>query len=98
MPGRWLLESSPNPVDQIGSDGARPRAVLVAVEAQAGAAADAVQELERLADTDGLDVVAHVTQTRPSPDPATFLGTGKVTELQQTVEFEDADVVLVDVS
>jgi GTP-binding protein HflX len=53
-------------------------------------------ELARLAETDGLAVVGELTQTRRSPDPATYLGSGKVEELTRLVEQEAADLVIVD--
>jgi GTP-binding protein HflX len=56
----------------------------------------ALEELAGLADAAGADVVATVTQDRPTPDPATLLGHGKVEELARTVEMLEIDLVIVD--
>jgi GTP-binding protein HflX len=53
-------------------------------------------ELRRLADTDGLAVVDEVVQNRPRPDPATFVGSGKVDELAALAERTGADLVIAD--
>ncbi|MBU6495107.1 MAG: GTPase HflX [Acidobacteria bacterium] len=53
-----------------------------------------LDELELLIDTAGADVVARVIQRRESPDPATFLGSGKVDELAELCRAVDADTVV----
>jgi GTP-binding protein HflX len=53
-------------------------------------------ELARLADTDGLAVVGEVVQTRDRPDPATFVGSGKVEELAAAVRQAGAGLVIAD--
>jgi GTP-binding protein HflX len=53
-----------------------------------------LDELALLVDTAGADVVARVGQRRDSPDPATFLGSGKVDELRQICLALDADTVV----
>ncbi len=55
-----------------------------------------LDELELLVDTAGADVVARVDQRRERPDPATFIGKGKVTELRTTAEAVDCDTVVFD--
>ena len=57
---------------------------------------DPLEELEGLAKTAGAVVVAGMTQRRERPDITTFLGKGKVDELQNLVEFHAADVVIFD--
>lgn len=52
------------------------------------------QELVRLAETAGGDVVGVVTSTRPKPHPATFIGPGKVEELQALVLRTGARLVI----
>ncbi len=54
------------------------------------------QELARLAATLGLEVVGTVIQERYSPDPATYLGRGKVQEIAELVSEHEASYVLVD--
>jgi len=53
-------------------------------------------ELSRLVQTAGAVPVDAVLQRRDAPDPATYLGKGKVTEIGGAVEALDIDVVVVD--
>lgn len=53
-----------------------------------------LDELALLVDTAGADVVARVVQRRDSPDPATFLGSGKVQELREICLAVDSDTVV----
>jgi GTP-binding protein HflX len=55
-----------------------------------------LDELAGLADTAGARVVGRLTQRREAPDVTTYLGKGKLTELQQLAASTDADVVLFD--
>jgi GTP-binding protein HflX len=57
---------------------------------------ESLQELERLADTANAQVVATLTQRRDTPDPKTYLGKGKVDELQALVERGGAELVIFD--
>jgi GTP-binding protein HflX len=77
----------------------RERIVLVGV-ATGGASLDEVEsgldELARLVDTAGADPVARVVQRRDNPDPATYIGKGKVEELRTVAEATDCDTVVFD--
>ncbi len=53
-----------------------------------------LDELALLVDTAGADVVARVVQRRDAPDPATFLGSGKVDELRELCLAVDSDTVV----
>jgi GTP-binding protein HflX len=53
-------------------------------------------ELERLADTAGATVVGTLTQHIDRPNPATYLGKGKVEELRGVIEDRDATLVIFD--
>ncbi|MCL1922332.1 MAG: GTPase HflX [Propionibacteriaceae bacterium] len=53
-------------------------------------------ELRLLAETAGSTVLDAVMQTRAHPDPATFLGRGKVEELAELVSIVGADTVICD--
>jgi GTP-binding protein HflX len=53
-----------------------------------------LDELAELVGTAGADVVARVVQRRDSPDPATFLGSGKVQELREICLALDSDTVV----
>lgn len=55
-----------------------------------------LEELAGLVETAGAEVVARMTQNRQAPDKTTYIGHGKVEELQQLVEAADADIVVFD--
>jgi GTPase len=55
-----------------------------------------LDELERLIDTAGADVCGRLVQRRQSPDPATYIGKGKVDELATLCLAVDADTVVFD--
>jgi GTP-binding protein HflX len=75
----------------------REKIVLVGVQFP-GVTADELErqldELALLVDTAGADVVARVVQRRDAPDPATFLGSGKVDELREICLAVDSDTVV----
>jgi GTP-binding protein HflX len=77
----------------------RERIVLVGV-VLSGADPDDVDagldELALLVDTAGADVAARLVQRRDAPDPATYLGKGKVLELHELCLAVDADTVVFD--
>jgi GTP-binding protein HflX len=78
----------------------REKAFLVGVEFTRVQAPLTVEEslgeLARLADTAGLAVVGLATQRLRQPDNATYIGSGKVTEIKSLISEFDADVVLFD--
>ena len=55
-----------------------------------------LDELAGLASAAGAVVVLRVLQERPKPDPATFLGSGKVASLAASCDELDVDVVIFD--
>lgn len=55
-----------------------------------------LDELTGLAETAGTNVLAGVVQRRENPDPKTYVGKGKVTEIKNLVEQHDADLVIFD--
>jgi GTP-binding protein HflX len=74
------------------------RVVLVGVwtEGTSEQARASLAELARLAETAGSQVLDGLMQRRPRPDPATFIGTGKVAELYDAVHSAGADTVICD--
>jgi len=74
------------------------RVVLVGVWTE-GTIADAensLAELKALAETAGSEVLEGLIQRRDKPDPATYIGSGKVIELKQIVDATGADTVVCD--
>ena len=74
------------------------RVVLVSVWTS-GSAADAenaLAELKLLAETAGSQVLEGLVQRRQLPDPATYIGSGKVAELLDVVVSTGADTVICD--
>jgi len=77
----------------------REKIVLVGVSLPSGSPEEtdaALDELTALVDTAGADAVARVVQRRDSPDPATFIGKGKATEVRSESDLHDADTVVFD--
>jgi GTP-binding protein HflX len=75
------------------------RAALVGVVRGSARRIDAehsMEELAGLADAAGASVVLRMLQDRPRPDPATFIGSGKVSSLKATCAEMDVDVVVFD--
>jgi GTP-binding protein HflX len=89
-------------------DVVRQRAMLVGTGADIGLGAaladddfdegldDGLDELARLVDTAGADVVDRAIQRRNTPDPATYIGSGKAHELYEICEALDVDLVVFD--
>src|SRR4029077_10227316 len=59
-------------------------------------AENSLHELARLAETAGSQVLDGLIQRRPQPDPATYIGSGKVDELRAAVQAAEADTVICD--
>src|SRR5215210_5965868 len=55
-----------------------------------------LQELEQLVDTAGGVVVGEVTQQIDKPNPATYLGKGKVEELRLAIQDKNASLIVFD--
>ena len=55
-----------------------------------------MEELESLADACEMEVAAKIEQNLSSPNPAFYIGSGKVREVQETVELMDLDYVIFD--
>ena len=74
------------------------RVVLVGVwtEGSITDAENSMEELAALAETAGSTVLDALIQRRDKPDPATFIGSGKVSELKGIVKSTGADTVVCD--
>lgn len=81
-------------------DGVVGRAILVGVEIRERlplfSVEDSLDELTLLARTAGIEVGGRVTQRLVRPDPATFVGSGKVQEIADAVAENSADMVIFD--
>ncbi len=55
-----------------------------------------MEELAALVETAGGETVAMLVQTRPSPDPRSFIGDGKVQEMKELIEHHECDLAVFD--
>jgi GTPase len=90
-PQRQALES---PLSATWRPSVRERAVLVGVGP--GIGDGDLDELAALADSAGAEPVARLVQSRPEPDPATFIGKGRLEDLHEAVHGSAVDVVILD--
>lgn len=78
----------------------KERALLVGIssapELARSVVEDYLDELEFLADTAGAEVISRVIQERKQKDPAWFLGSGKVEEMEHIVKGGLIDIVIFD--
>jgi GTP-binding protein HflX len=86
-----VLES---PLSATWTPRVRERAVLVGVGH--GIDPSDLDELAALADSAGAEPVSRIVQTRSDPDPATFVGKGKLEEIHRAVHTAGADAVILD--
>ena len=87
-----MTERQPDP-----APGAEPeRGFLVAVLAPGVDPEEELGELRALAGTAGVRPVGELVQRRASPHPRTYLGKGKLEELQRAVADASAEAVIVD--
>jgi GTPase len=77
--------------------GAEPeRGFLVAVLAQGVEEDEELGEMRELMRTAGVEPVGELLQRRPSPDPRTYVGKGKLAELKEAVPRTKAESLIVD--
>ncbi len=81
---------------QPGSNVERERGLVLAVLPKSADAEQELGELRELARTAGVEPVAEVIQQRANPDPRTYVGKGKLEELQQAYKDANAEVLIVD--
>lgn len=72
----------------------RRRALLLGVERLRGRSRRSMEELVRLVQAAGLQPIEVIIQQRASPHPATFIGKGKLRQIQDIVQAEDLEVVV----
>ena len=81
-------------INSTGND--RQRAVLIGIDFSDGDCERSLEELSRLADTAGADVLAIMSQKRDVPDVRTYLGRGKIDELKDFCKDNEIDLVISD--
>jgi GTP-binding protein HflX len=86
--------SSESPLSATWRPAVRERAVLVGLSR--GDGEGSLNELAALSRAAGAEPVDRIVQARTTPDPATFVGKGKVQELHDAVHRTDADAVILD--
>lgn len=72
------------------------RAVLVTVDTGEFDAEVSIKELRELARTAGAETATMVIQKRPSPDRATYIGSGRLEQLKGEAEMLGADLLIFD--
>ena len=94
-PSRDVVErGSESPLSATWQPAIRERAVLVGLAAHGDE--DVLDELDSLARAAGASPVARIVQARSVPDPATYIGKGKLAELHRVVHSRGADAVILD--
>ena len=79
----------------------RERAILAGLAAQSmdeheRSSEVSMEELAALVETAGGETVAMLLQNRPTPDPRSFLGDGKIREMKALIEANDCDLAVFD--
>lgn len=69
---------------------------LVLPDLARSVAEEHLEELTKLIQTAGGEVVARILAKRPSPDPATFIGSGKAEEVKRVAEENGATLIVFD--
>lgn len=96
---RSSVNGSTSAVDSGLRENQPNRAVMVGIERSNSSSwnvEDSLAELAELIETAGSQVVGKVVQRRRNPDPRTYVGPGKVEEIQRIIEVQGADLVVAD--
>ena len=72
------------------------RAILICVNTGEYDPESSLDELEELSKTAGAEVVARVVQNKDKPDPATYLGSGRLLEIKNYCEANEIDLMIFD--
>lgn len=73
-----------------------PKIMLVAVDVGEYDVEDSLDELEELTNTAGGEVVARITQKRPTFDSATCIGSGRLEEMAEICQRDEIDQIIFD--
>lgn len=74
----------------------KEQALLIAVDTGDYDADVSMAELKELAKTAGAEVLAEMTQKREAPESASFVGRGRLDEITEFCENNDADLIIAD--
>lgn len=72
------------------------KALLICVDTGEFNAEESVNELQELAKTAGAEVVLTLIQKLPSPNPATYVGSGRIEEIKQACRSYNVDLIIAD--
>jgi GTP-binding protein HflX len=87
-----MPQRQPDPAPGAGPE----RGFSVLVSAPGADPAEELAELRELCRTAGVEPAGELVQHRRAPDPRTYVGKGKLVELQQAVKDSGAQIVIVD--
>jgi len=82
-------------------DNGPEKALLVGVQLKSGGnsrhtISASLEELGRLAESAGLEVVGSISQMLETPNPRTYIGSGKLNEIARAVEAMEAETIIFD--
>lgn len=81
---------------ETGAEEMPVKAIIITVDTGEFDAELSLKELEELAHTAGAEVAAQVIQKRPTPDTATYIGSGRLSELTEDIEALGAELLIFD--
>ncbi|MBQ6164581.1 MAG: GTPase HflX [Clostridia bacterium] len=77
-------------------DEQKEKAILIGIDDGTYDSEHSIDELRLLADTAGAETLLTAIQQRPAPDAATFIGVGKLFEIREIAEANEADLLIFD--
>ncbi len=77
-------------------DEQKEKAILIGIDDSTYDSEHSIDELRLLADTAGAETLLTAIQQRPAPDAATFIGVGKLFEIREIAEANEADLLIFD--
>lgn len=72
------------------------RALLISVDTGDFDAEASINELAELADTAGAEVIGMMVQKKEAPSPSSFVGSGRLEEMEQFCRSNDIDIIIAD--
>ncbi|MCH2191287.1 MAG: GTPase HflX [Gammaproteobacteria bacterium] len=78
----------------ISESKAQPNALIIYQRDTSNEDLEILEEIQLLAESAGATVIATMTAFRRSPDPATYVGKGKLEEIKDEIKVQDIDLVV----